>query len=164
MRNRRGALLITTSLLALFALGFGLKLGAESLLDLWFAHQSTSWPSTDGTILTSRAEKVLSGSTSRQSYWTKDLRYRYAVAGKTYESTRYNAGDVMSDGEYRDLEIAFPAGSSTRVFYDPQSPARAVLVPGISGGHWSGLAVPPLLLIFGAFSAFMFIQVRRGKV
>ena len=94
------------------------------------AVRSSSWPSVSGTVLSSQ---VVSKPSGRGVAYSPAIRYRYSVGGADHEGTRvWVIGDGISQGSVEAIVAKFPAGSTVPVFYDPSTPTRTVLVPGVS--------------------------------
>lgn len=91
---------------------------------------SQSWPTTDGTIVSTR----LMGSRFREydgDYYTHldaYIRYEYAVDGVSYSSLSINSIDSPFYPE--DVADRYPVGMDVYVYYNPNDPAEAVLEPG----------------------------------
>jgi hypothetical protein len=59
--------------------------------------------------------------------------YSYTVNGMDYTGLRYRYDDRNGAFDYSAVTNALPRGSRQRVYYDPDSPADSVLVPGLHG-------------------------------
>lgn len=125
---------------ALFlAIGLGiLGFGVRSLMK---SQQVENWPKTWGTLL--HRELVESNDSDGTTYRV-EVRYRYAVAGREYESDRIAFGYTGSSAHdtHRAIHEKLRRGDAVQVRYDPGDPAQAALVYGL---HQSTL----FLLIFG---------------
>jgi hypothetical protein len=120
---------------------------------------SAEWPAVEGQIVTSRIRKE----TSRGSggYYRAMIAYRYEVAGKAYEGDRLRfvadarrdlATDSESFGDRREAEYflqRYARGSRVPVYYDPEDPARAVLIKGEIGGQHASIVVGTILCGLG---------------
>ena len=103
------------------------------------AQTSQSWPAVPGLIthsqVDSRTTRSRSGNrtTTRTSYYPV-IRYSYNVGGMQMEGNRITFGGVNT-GLVAATAMCnkYPAGSQVNVFFDPQKPKDAVLVPGASG-------------------------------
>jgi hypothetical protein len=79
------------------------------------------------------------------------IRYRYEVAGQSFDSTQVTTGDPLVF-DTTDQAEAFLAhhrvGQTIPVLYQPHAPAQAVLIVSRDGGCWLllGFGVPTLLL------------------
>jgi len=130
------------------------------------AEVAPSWPHVIGSITTSELDFENDAK----------IRYRYNVNGHEFESWKLfhgvvSNGDIfledgatLSDGG---LVARFPAGSEVKVYYDPENPSDAILLPGAEHktdlmkfifGY--GFVAGGLLLTASAFLA----KRRRGSV
>lgn len=118
---------------------------------------SLQWPKVSGTI-TQCAEIYHSG---RHAHYSVDVSYAYIVngtrfVGNTIARWSPDFGDGRPTGQFVD---AHPVRSTVDVYYDPQHPENAVLIPGPDERNryliWGGC----IGLLGGAW--FMF--VTRGK-
>lgn len=95
---------------------------------------SAEWPSVDGTVLSNEVKTIrMADKTGAVSVtYSVNLRYRYTVGGPSYESSRIGWGTKSADRQ-PDIPEAFvrdhPPGSMLAVFYDPASPATAMIDP-----------------------------------
>jgi hypothetical protein len=143
---------------------FAVILGLPSVwlsLDLYHyaqGSQSSDWPSTDGTILSSRVTSV---SEKGHSRYTPRVDYSFTVSGKEFESNRITFRTLSASREDA-LHIAnrFLKGETVQVYYNPNDPSKSVLMPG-SGSFWRpGTVISVgLLLVFGGLAAY----ARFGK-
>ncbi|HZU35363.1 MAG TPA: DUF3592 domain-containing protein [Gemmataceae bacterium] len=107
---------------------------------------SASWPTTDGTITVSSAE--------RKHSW--HLEYAYHIAGQSYSSTTYAEDPMPIQGEQEVLRhiARYPVGAQVAVSYDPHDPTTAVLHPGLRGCTlWCMLFLTPFVVIGMGFWA-----------
>jgi hypothetical protein len=105
-----------------------------------------------------------------QTDYEADVRYQYAVDGRTYERGTLAIG---RSNDYRDLAAAqgevgqYPVGRTVRVYYAPSDPGLSCLVPGlrVSGaGLWPGLWSALLLAGLGLVVAGIRSVRRRGGI
>ena len=96
---------------------------------------SAGWPTVQGVVTRARVERQ----ETRQRgggytyHYDADVRYRYAVGGRTYDSDTFVFGVSHSfpDSAAAQAEVdRYPPGRPVRVFYDPRDPAEGCLVPG----------------------------------
>ena len=113
-------------LAAIFGVGiWQVVAGWDSVAEGW---QSSSWPTTTGTI-TSANIRVSHG--QHGSSLIPEVSYAYAVSGATF------TGTVIAPRLWGDASSAhavmrdFPVGSHPLVHYSPAGPGRAVLIPGL---------------------------------
>jgi hypothetical protein len=156
-------------LIALFGLPF-FGVGAGVLLflivpTLYDGWRMASWPATQGTLL--RAELV-AGSSDGSTTYRLEARYRYAVAGRSYENDRtaiVNTGDNIGDFQEtlgRRLEQALHAERPVTVWYDPENPADAVLNRDIRWGLL-GFGLIFVVVFGGVGGGFIYAGLRGAK-
>lgn len=120
----------------------------------------------EGTVLSVRIRRSESRdtdpspgrSTSTTSY-TPDVRFRYAVGGRSYESDRIGASDIRQGHASHDsaaAEVAaFVPGRPVTVLVDPMHPGLGFLRAGRSCGPAVfvavGLGIPPLVWWVGHY-------------
>lgn len=98
--------------------------------------ETESWTATTGRVISStvdldtRTERRNGRTTTKKTY-TPIVTYEYTVDGVRYEGDSIRADD-HGGGQDRAYDIAgsYPEGSETTVYYDPNSPADAVLMRG----------------------------------
>lgn len=95
------------------------------------ARSSLRWPSVMGTVTGSgtKTQSSLRGGPATAA----DVRYMYEVDGKRFEGTRISFGQYgTGDGGHARKEAEkYPVGKPVTVYYDPNSPATAVLEPAV---------------------------------
>jgi len=93
------------------------------------AVQSLLWPSTEGTVISGSVET--SHSTKGGSKSWPVIRYSFSVKGVEYESDRYSS-TVARGSSFWAKEVVenHPAGSTIRVFYNPDDPSKSLLDRG----------------------------------
>jgi hypothetical protein len=117
-----------------------------TILLLVQAGESSGWPSTPGKIIESRVEQQRSGGGRQLSLdgpvqegavytWAAEIRYEYSVEGKDHVGSRIQLDDMDTNDRSRAEGIAagYPVGKEVDVYYDPDKPEIAVLVPGTMG-------------------------------
>jgi hypothetical protein len=134
-------------------LGFGVRSLAKS-------QQVEGWPKAWGTLL---ERELVESSDSDGTTYRVEVRYRYAVAGREYESDRIAFGYTGSSAHATHFAIhrKLLDGDTVQVRYNPADPAEAALVYGlhqstvfllIFGGVWT-------IFTLGLFSLF-FVSAR----
>ena len=78
---------------------------------------------------------------------------RYTVDGRDYETTTFEAADIVysDDDKVRALMAPFEIGKRYPCWYDPADPRRAVLLQGYSGWMYLFLLVPLPFIAIGGF-------------
>lgn len=100
----------------------GLGSGAYLLYTLIRQHASKRWPKTTGEVLESQLEKDVDG-------WGPYVRYGYSVKGKRYVNDRlyFYLSNRSTEHEARKHLAPYPVGKAVTIYYNPRSPANAVL-------------------------------------
>ena len=141
-------------------------LGASQL---YSARASTSWPSVTGTVVSAGFKGTGSGQNyARKAY----VQYRYTIDGNNYAGERIAFGptpnfkvDGVVEGARNEAikELARQTGGSdVAVYYDPDAPANAVLLPG--GGLFFLLHIFGSALLVGMAGLIFLITTGRTKV
>ncbi len=107
--------------------GIGLLWG-KPLVDR--ARASEHWPQTVGRIMNSELRESMSDGTRMYS---ADIVYRYQVEDREYVSGRVWFGGSYSTSDRSEMMAlvgSFPPGMDVTVFYSPDDPGEAVLMPG----------------------------------
>jgi hypothetical protein len=137
--------------------------GAATWL-LWIAWQfrmatrSRTWPSVGGRVTSGEV-----GSTTNEgglSVYRAKVRYEYEVFGRTFTGKRLFFGDDagwFQKAVAQDRVERYAVGTPVQVFYDPKSPARSALEPGIDAELWKGLAVA---VAVGAVAAWLVLSAK----
>jgi len=130
----------------------GIGLSGFGVNNLVNAHQSASWPTTEGKILTSDVNKsttretagsgIGSGPRTTTSY-AAAISYEYSVNGELFFSDKVSFGEMGGAAVHAYAKTRdYPKGKRVSVFYNPDNPRIAVLEPG-------GAKSAYLLLIMG---------------
>jgi len=130
---------------AVFMLLGGSALLAFGAYRLYYGYASKKWPTTQGLVLLSHVKKGR-GSKSNRTTYKAVVSYSYKVKNKTYEGSRVSFGDGASSNHKVACKLVdmFPKGKTIKVYYKPEDPENAVLVPGI---HWIGFLLGGIGLI-----------------
>jgi len=115
------------------------------------ARNSNNWPSVVGEIISSRLgmQQAEDG-----PYYTPIITYSYNVGGRDYQAKRVVIGQWSHAGNktWTEQKVEkYPPGRSVTIYYNPNSPARAVLEPGINSqilNLWFGITVVGVFLVF----------------
>ncbi|NNJ24854.1 DUF3592 domain-containing protein [Alienimonas chondri] len=99
------------------------------------AIRSANFPQVDGRVTRCKID-VSHGGEDGPSY-ALDLAYVYEVAGRSYVGTRYDTTVVSNNdrGWHDRTANALKPGTVVPVYYAPDDPSVALLVPGVTGGH-----------------------------
>jgi len=110
---------------------------------------SESWVAVPCVILRCDLRVTNPGGESGTDTYAVDLRYEYAVDGRTYAGDTYAAATSFTRRDAEALVGALAPGTRTECFVDPADPSRAVLA---RGGHRQ-------ILFFWAFVLVLFVVV-----
>jgi hypothetical protein len=153
----------------IFGIVFPVVFGIWGFHSLWLgtatvveASRSTHWQFVYGRVRSAQIAK-------RWSVGEPGVRpsivYDYTVDGKEFSSERITFGmqdDFFSSADFAQKYVdRYPAGSRVQIFYDPSSPANAVLEPGLS--VWTfvpsliglGLLISVCLLLLANAAGFL---------
>ena len=145
---------------AAYVLGLiGAGLVATSSLDLWRGLRAREWPTTPGTV---RSSRLVERSSGRSTVEVVEVRYEYRVGERRLASNRVWVSNRASAAEKADALARFPVGTAVEVHVDPSEPSQAVLVPGWTDGMLVvGLRGMALLALAGAAAAWEVRQRAR---
>ena len=99
---------------------------AKALVD---ANAAINWPSVDGIVISSLVEERID--LEGDVIYTAVVVYQYSVSSSSYVSHRLALGSETYDS-YSSAKVKadqFPEGMIVKVYYDPDSPAKALLEP-----------------------------------
>ncbi len=124
------------------------------------------YQATEGTVLESR---VTSSSDSDGTTYGYGIRYRYAVAGQTFEGDRYAFGSgKSSDGRAHASRLVkqHPVGSKLTVYFDPGKPQEAVIERHVDPMmKFLVLFLQPFVLVgVGLIGALIAYPFNRGRI
>lgn len=95
--------------------------------------ESGGYPYVMGVVISSKVSSHR-GSKGRTSY-SADVQYKYTVDDQVFIASRVRYVSQFSNYNWAtDIVNAHPAGSQTRVYFNPRNPQDAVLSPDIDGG------------------------------
>lgn len=129
------------------------------------AFRSTSWPSTDGVVISSgtKHSETRAGRRSSGTAVAANIQYSYQVDGVTYHNDTVRLGNVYASDLFGIASATVkrhPAGPET-IYYDAQNPGISVLEPGI---HASLCLPTGAGLLFTILSgAFLLRELRRFR-
>jgi hypothetical protein len=121
---------------------------------------ATQWPWVEGTIIDRSARKARRSGSIHNLIVT----YEYKVNDVRYTSRRVTlTGSVaqrVNAGHWREAlnKAGFPLGGQVRVYYNPEKPRQAVLIPSLGRGRRA------LYLGVTAFSGFTLVAAIFGRV
>lgn len=131
---------------------FLVALGAVAMLfclrEIFYACMSTRWPQVAGLIRDVELEPD-----AEQGSYHASIVYAYRVDGKDFSATRIRFGPVTAFADKADVRARlgqFRIGHGCTVYVHPTRPARAVLLPGLSGASFLAPALACLPIYLGA--------------
>lgn len=132
----------------------------STALQLRDAARAASFPAAPGVIVTSRAVPAGGAGAGDDASSAPQIEYRFHVGEDVYTGTRVHSGPGGFDatGTAAELLARYPEGKPVAVYYDPEDPRTAMLVPGIVPAD---LLVAMVMLPFGAMGLAGFVYVLR---
>lgn len=123
--------------------------------------EARSWRQTPCTILSSN---VATHHSSDGNTYRIEVRFRYEVDGRAYESNRYDFSSGSSSGYKAKQQVVkrYPPGSRSFCYVDPANPDRAVIEPGFTSGVWVG-AIPLVFVLFGFGGVTGVVLAKRRR-
>lgn len=136
---------------------FGLPFLAAGLFFLWMAGLSPivgylgagGWAEVPCTVLSASVVESHGDSTT----YAPAVRYRYAYAGREYESDKVLPGTTIFSSDLkgaRELVDRFPAGARRTCRVDPAAPDRSLLERRIPGLVWFAIPFSMIFVLVGA--------------
>lgn len=144
-----------------FAVGVGIL--CSGINNLIIANQARTWPTTEGTIKSSKCAYYYVMNES-SAYFTH-VTYSYTVAGKSYQGDRIAFGYSGSWWRRPNQKIADRLSSAKTVLvrYDPDKPSMAVLSCGLNGSTVMTLFTGSWLLLMTAVILLHVFRSRRSN-
>ncbi len=139
--------------LVFLAIGVGLVISTRRTVKR--SRASLSWPTVSGRV---RASDVLTRFDEQTRYDRASVLYQYVVGGTTYSSDTVSLGAAEVGGnvqQARETVSRHPVGSQVRVYYDPDDPEAAVLVPGTAAFSGMTLAISIFFAATGGFQVLV---------
>lgn len=116
------------------------------------AINTRSWNTTQGIVYASEIKfTTVNLGTQSNAFYHPEVTYRYQIEGIAYSGNNiyYSDQAFLSFEAARRFVDQFPTGRVTTVYYNPDSPAETVLVPGPSPVMWMLFGPVILLLVMG---------------
>ncbi len=134
--------LILVVALAVFALVLGF-FGAQRY---GMGKESSKWPSVTGKIVSSH---VAPRRTNNKNEYMPSVRYDYTVSGRSLIGSRITASDTYekTSSGAADILKKYPVGAEIPVFFNPDDPAKAVLVTGLKSNVFVLLGAAAICLL-----------------
>lgn len=139
--SRRGAFIVG---LIFLILGSGLSWWGWNILQN--AKASNSWPKAQG-VVTQSAVRHKRDSDGGDSY-LPEVSYEYSVKNLQHKGETIKFGENSYDNRQpaADIVARYPIGKKVSVSYDPASPDKSVLEPGVTGGTYIVIGIGVLFL------------------
>jgi hypothetical protein len=122
----------------------------------WFAHASTSWPSTTGRIVASVLDVERDTNGKREE--SAEIAYEYTVGGATFVRSQINGGvelswstSVPGISGARDTLEELPIDAEVKVYYWPSYPGFSCLHPGKYAGGVFLIVISVIVMVAGYF-------------
>ncbi len=139
------------------------------ILGLWTllkAKESESWPSTQGTIVTSevsRHENYDSATRQKTTMYSANIIYEYNVDGVRRSCDVVGWVSMsFSDPTHARQEISrYPYGMTVVVYYNPDNADDAILEPGVQQSTWSALCIG---LTFSGFGSLLILLLLYTNI
>jgi hypothetical protein len=149
---------VRRSWLVWLVVAFGALLAISSAQDIDTIAETARWPTTPGTMVASSIASEDIGTyfgRSRNSRMHENrlhLTYAFAVDGRQYMGSRWNALPPSSNQATHAVLRRYAPGTGVTVHYDPRDPSAAVLDTSAPIGRWVQL-VCALALMAGVWIA-----------
>jgi len=127
-----------------------------------YAYESKSWPVTGGTIMKSEVDSWIKDG---KSQYAALIKYTYLVDGEEYSSYKIGVNNSSSNSNMsaaKTLVEEYPVGKTVDVFYDPEVPDSAALIPGVRAGDVALAGGMLLFAIIGLLVLFKVIKPTRS--
>lgn len=143
-----------TVILGLCFFTIGMVVFSFGIDSLMTGNQATSWPTTEGTNISSKCAYYFELDGLLNSTYFTHVKYSYAVAGKSYNGDRVAFGYTGSWWRGPNQKIAERLSSARTVVvrYDPDKPSRAVLSCGLNGSIVRTLFIGSWIMLVTAVS------------
>jgi Protein of unknown function (DUF3592) len=131
---------------------FGPFIVWQNFSDIFTAVAAKSWPSTEGTITSSKI--LMSKGRTMFTTYAPVLKYSYEVGGKSYSGHRIDYGDAsrIDSKDAMAVGLHYHEGAAVKVHYNPKSPVVAVLEPGTTRDNWVLLGLGIVITGVGVFA------------
>jgi hypothetical protein len=118
--------------------------------------ESKTWPTSAGVIVRSEIEAHNSadsdsGSKTTEAVQYAKIAYQYEVGGQKHKGTRISLSSASNNAQQ--IVSRYPKGKSVQVYYNPDKPKQAVLVPGGDGFNFVPYIFSTVFVLLGIFSA-----------
>jgi Protein of unknown function (DUF3592) len=168
-RERGMSTLLSLSIVCLI---FAIGLGAATWLVYRHQLELTSWPTTQGVILSSELRHTTAETADRryQLAWQPFVKYQYRVNGETFVGHRISTRqysefarsiDTPPTAKLRVVLLRYPVGAQVIVHFNPEHPDFAVIEIDRAGTVYFGsVAAACGVLGMGFLAAWMLKRLR----
>jgi hypothetical protein len=133
-----------------------LYFGVKGLL---MAIESTGWPQTNATVISSSVKRYISSSSRGRTQHQAEIQYEFFVQKSRYNGTlRHTAPNA---GESMRLVERYPKGKQITVYYMPDNPAENLLEPGLKLKTWVMPAGGLIFLVPGILMAIFLPRLMK---
>lgn len=132
-------------------MGLGVVAMAWSGMLVYWAYESTTWPTAEGHMILATVKEEHSSKNSRTTYMPM-VKYAYRTGERRYESDRLMFCEWATSSK-KDAQATierYPVLSSVTVRYHPEHPEIAVLEPGATARSWIWPTIAATAFVFGA--------------
>jgi hypothetical protein len=154
--SRRGAFIVGVIFLLV---GSGLSWWGWNILQN--AKASSSWPKVQG-VVTQSAVRHKRDSDGGDSY-LPEVNYEYSVKNQQHENETIKFGE-NSYGDRQpaaDIVARYPIGKKISVSYDPASPHKSVLEPGVTSGSYIVIGIGVLFFFISLMMVPLALILRK---
>ena len=131
--------------------------------------ESVRWPTAPGVIISSELKSVYvraQGAQGEAGHYA-DVQYRYTVGGVALTGIHFSFDQSLRPEEIARSEVdAFPVGKTVAVYYSPENPGVAVLVPGLQGEErhllYLGIGLTSVFTLLVFILADVVSRLNRG--
>jgi len=139
---------------AIIFIAIGILIALFSYSSYKTSLQSKTWPTVNGNIIKSDIERH-TGTTGEGAdkidtvHEYAKIAYQYDVDGKHYESTKISFSSSSSSENAEKIVSRYPKGKTVNVYYNPEKPKQAVLVPGNSSINYVPYIFAGVFILLG---------------
>lgn len=154
-------------LLMIFALIGGPIMLIGGIGDVLRSHATESWVAVEGDLLSAEVESRQQRRRFRKATrWYPKVRYSYVVDGTRYESTQVTRqsgkGRSSKQSETERYVRSLRSAEQLEVWYDPDHPEEAVLIPGLVARDWGRAGLGSFLVLI-AVALLVSIMKAAGR-
>lgn len=137
-------------------------------IKFYFAEKdSLKWPTVTGVISISEIkERIVKQDNKETKAWEPVINFNYEVDGQKYTGDKIGGSIIQSSNptDAENLTNKFSKGKTVSVYYKPEDPTVALLIPGISGLTKFLLFISLVGLLEGIVFTIILIKMKKKKV